>query len=280
MRRNLAQSCIAHVSECLKNAVDVSHDWEYKAASSADVAIYERLQKRRTGRTRVPVVLKRLQEIISPQPEAMRVIKRLLSWIDRVDWCSQRGEGKPAFATPEGDPIFPPPDADGEPSLWWLTDFSRDNARLLEQKKKKEAEQNWDSAEEDFEDDTDSNAADCHETDNIDDSQSSVSGSRAYGDVDFSKNDSAARANHAPSLCWQPSQEGSQTDVTPPSQPVFNGYFERQIAARCGVHALNNAIGFCFATAAELSRACDAFLREHPYDSRAMHEAPTGWYSN
>ena len=32
-------------------------------------------------------------------------------------------------------------DADGEAVLWWLTDFSRDNARLQEQKKKKEAEQ-------------------------------------------------------------------------------------------------------------------------------------------
>ena len=162
-----------------------------------------------------------------------------------------------------------------------MTDFSRDNARLLEQKKKKEAEQNWDSAEEDFEDDSDSNAEERHETDIIDDSQSSVSGSRAYGDVDFSKNDSVARASHAPSLCWQPRHQDSQSDAaTPPSQPIFDGYFERQVAARCGVHALNNAIGFCFVTARELSRACDAFLREHSYDARAMHEAPTGWYSS
>ena len=205
----------------------------------------------------------------------MRVIKRLLGWIDRVDWASQRGEGKPPFATPEGDPIFPPPDANGEAVLWWLTDFSRDNARLLEQRQKKEAE-HLDSADEDIEEDTDSNA-DHHETDNIDDSQSSVDGARVFGEV--VTHDSTARASHAPSLGWQP--EGSQTDLaTPPSQPFFNGYFEVQVDARCGLHALNNCIGFCFATAAELSRACDAFLREHPYDRRDMHEAPTGWYSS
>ena len=115
-----------------------------------------------------------------------------------------------------------------------------------------------DSADEDIEEDTDSNA-DHHETDNIDDSQSSVDGARVFGEV--ATHDSTARASHAPSLGWQP--EGSQTDVaTPPSQPFFNGYFEVQVDARCGLHALNNCIGFCFATAAELSRACDAFLRE------------------
>ena len=119
---------IAHVAECLQKAVTVSRDFVYKA-SSADVAIFDRLEKRRTGRTRVPVVLKPLQEILSPQPEAMRVIKRLLSWIDRVDWASQRGVGKPPFATPEGEPIFPPPDADGEPVLWWLSERRR--AELL-----------------------------------------------------------------------------------------------------------------------------------------------------
>ena len=108
----------AHVAECLQKAVTVTRDFEYKA-SSADVKIFERLQKRRTGRTCIPVALKTLQDIISPQPEAMSVLKRLLSWIDRVDWCSQRGEGKPPFTTPEGDPIFPPPNSDGEAVLWW-----------------------------------------------------------------------------------------------------------------------------------------------------------------
>ena len=48
----------------------------------------------------------------------------------------------------------------------------------------------------------------------------------------------------------------------------------------CGVHALNNAIGFCFCTPKDLSQACDAYLSELPFETRDMHEAPTGWYSS
>ena len=256
----------------------VTNDFVYKP-SSCDVKIFDRLDKRISWRTRVPVKLKALQEILRPQPDAMTVIKRLLGWIDRVDWASQCGEGKPAFSTPEGGPIFPPPGDNGEPDLWWLTDFSRDTARLQEQRKKKEAG-NLDSADEDVEVDTDSDL-DRHETDNIDDSQSSVDGSRVFGEVDFSKHDSIARANHAPSLGWRPRQEADHTDVpTPSSQPFYRGYFETQVDALCGLHCLNNCIGFCFATTADLKRACDRYLLEHPYDHRDMHEAPTGWYSS
>jgi hypothetical protein len=43
---------------------------------------------------------------------------------------------------------------------------------------------------------------------------------------------------------------------------------------------LNNACGFCVATAADLARACDAYLHDHPYDRRDAHEAATGWYSS
>ena len=33
------------------------------------------------------------------------MIKRLLDFVDRCDWASQRGEGKPAFTTAGGDPV-------------------------------------------------------------------------------------------------------------------------------------------------------------------------------
>ena len=70
-----------------------------------------------------------------------------------------------------------------------------------------------------------------------------MDGARVFGEV--VTHDSTARASHAPSLGWQP--EGSQTDLAPPpSQPFFNGYFEAQVDARCGLHCLNNCIGFCF----------------------------------
>ena len=103
----------------------MTNDFVYKP-SSAQIPIIDRLEKRRSWRTRVPVVLKPLHDILSPQPEAMRVIKKLLCWIDQCDVASQRGERKPDFETPDGDPIFPPK-VDGEAVLWWLTDLSRNN---------------------------------------------------------------------------------------------------------------------------------------------------------
>jgi hypothetical protein len=46
------------------------------------------------------------------------------------------------------------------------------------------------------------------------------------------------------------------------------------------MHALNNAIGFMFCTERDLARACEANLRDHAFDLRDMHVAPTGWYSS
>ena len=47
---------------------------------------------------------------------------RLLDWIDRCDWASQRKEPKPVFATSAGESIFPESD-----DQWWLTDTQRKN---------------------------------------------------------------------------------------------------------------------------------------------------------
>ena len=55
------------------------------------------------------------------QPDASVVIARLLDWISRCDVASQTaGAAKPAFETPDGEPIFP---LDDDP--WWLTDVSK-----------------------------------------------------------------------------------------------------------------------------------------------------------
>ena len=52
-------------------------------------------------------------------PDATKVISRLLDFIDRVDDASKTGAPRPAFATPDGQPIFP------EGELWWLTALQR-----------------------------------------------------------------------------------------------------------------------------------------------------------
>ena len=47
---------------------------------------------------------------------------KLLTWIDRVDECSQRGEPRPLFQDENGECIFPP---EGHPDeKWWLTEMS------------------------------------------------------------------------------------------------------------------------------------------------------------
>ncbi|CAE7243226.1 pfh1 [Symbiodinium sp. KB8] len=70
-----------------------------------------------------------------------------------------------------------------------------------------------------------------------------------------------------------------RSNLTPnSSQPE---YFERQDALRCGIHALNNALGFHFIDARDMTRAADAFLFENQelYDNVQDHVAPEGDYS-
>ena len=151
-----------------------------------------------------------------------------------------------------------------------MTDISRDNP-TLQQKPVHEL----DSAGEDEEQDTDKD--DKHEVE-VSDSDSSAE--QAVGDLGLSQgnDDATARARHNPGLGWRPRQE-SQTDV-PSSAPCYHGYFERQEAAMCGRSAINNGIGFCFCTSKDLMHACEDYLQEHPYDTRDMHEADTGWFSS
>ena len=64
----------------------------------------------------------------------------------------------------------------------------------------------------------------------------------------------------------------------------FPGYFEPQGAdARCGMHAINNAIGYQFANAALISEELHAYLDhthfEHSPEIAEDHESPSGDYS-
>ena len=68
----------------------------------------------------VPVAHKHLDEIVNPQPDALKVYQNLLAWIDEVDVASQLGQPRPAFKTADGDPIFPDDDR-----KWWLTDVQK-----------------------------------------------------------------------------------------------------------------------------------------------------------
>ena len=107
------------VVECMRKAVSVTNDWEYKPGTGP---LHTRLERRQIKERRIPVVHRDLQEILRPQPDALTVIQKLLDWIDRVDLASQRGGGRPAFTTLTGDPIFPPKEQE-----WWMTDVRRNN---------------------------------------------------------------------------------------------------------------------------------------------------------
>ena len=55
----------------------------------------------------------------NPQPIAAEVLQRVLSWIDAVDWASQRDDPRPPFLAEDGGPIFP---VEGDENELWCAD--------------------------------------------------------------------------------------------------------------------------------------------------------------
>ena len=109
--------------ECLRRCTAVTNEWIYTAGCGP---VRDRFSARMIKERTVPVAHKNLEEIINPQPEALRVYQNLLTWIEEVDLASQRQTSRPAFATHRGDPIFP-----GEDRKWWLTDVQKRNPEAI-----------------------------------------------------------------------------------------------------------------------------------------------------
>ena len=67
-----------------------------------------------------------------------------------------------------------------------------------------------------------------------------------------------------PSETLPESKPLSEDDGVPPAvnPAVYPGNFERQVLARCGMHALNNAIGYDFLGTTDLDEAADVYLAE------------------
>ena len=135
----------------------------------------------------------------------------------------------------------------------------------------------FDDALDDNEDEPDDDA---HEADDADDSSTDCEGEVAVGDLGLSQEQhtQAALANHTPTLGWRTVQP-SGTAPPPAPPPVYDGYFERQIQSRCGLHALNNAIGRRLLTPVIMRAACDRYLGMYPSEDRIENEKPSGWYS-
>ena len=64
---------------------------------------------------------------------------------------------------------------------------------------------------------------------------------------------------------------------------AYTGHFEPQVLGRCGLHALNNALGFPLLNHIDMSHACNVYLAEMQMEGspelRNMHENEHGWYS-
>ena len=80
------------------------------------------------------------------------------------------------------------------------------------------------------------------------------------------------------------------TDYAWPSDNVhengideYIGFFEHQVSAHCGLHAINNAVGFELLQAASMNIACTEYLaemlREGTFEHPDMHIGPSGDYS-
>lgn len=67
-------------------------------------------------------------------------------------------------------------------------------------------------------------------------------------------------------------------------QDLYEGFFERQKLAKCGMHALNNSLGFQLCTDDDMTFALEDYIRSSTHEGlheiRSMHEKRTGWYSS
>ncbi len=96
----------------------MTNEFVYTHGSGGDIR--DRFAPRLISDRTLPVRHRDLSEVINPQPDAIKVIRKLLNWIEAVDLASQRGGARPAFMTTQGEPIFP-----GEDEKWWLTDVQQ-----------------------------------------------------------------------------------------------------------------------------------------------------------
>jgi hypothetical protein len=97
-------------------------------------------------------------------------------------------------------------------------------------------------------------------------------------------NVSATHQNSVPlSTSSLPRSTASSSHSACPAAPAYSGYFERQVLARCGLHALNNAMGIAFLDPEDMDRALEVYLNENYIEGNIedpqIHISQTGWFS-
>ena len=110
------------IDEVFERACSTCNEHEYEPCRRG--ALSDRFMRRYRVERTMPVQHRSLAETLNPQPLACFVTRRLLSWIDRCDEATQRGEPRPIFVSEDGSAIFPPESA-GDDHQWWLTGVKR-----------------------------------------------------------------------------------------------------------------------------------------------------------
>ncbi len=98
--------------ECMRKCASVTMEFTY---DEQEERVRNRLRPRVVNNRTFPVRNRALAEVLDPQPRCSAVLHRLLEWIDRCDYASQRGEPRPPCRQEDGTPIIPTDDDD----LWW-----------------------------------------------------------------------------------------------------------------------------------------------------------------
>ena len=88
----------------------------------------------------------------------------------------------------------------------------------------------------------------------------------------LARSDGRAAANGSTEAVAPPRDAAPSTGSRGPELQLPD-YFERQQAgyARCGLHALNNALGAQLITAEDMSTACTAYLAEMQFEGKLVH---------
>jgi hypothetical protein len=87
----------------------------------------------------------------------------------------------------------------------------------------------------------------------------------------------------ATSISDQEGRAASSSQALPGPASAYPFYFEKQKYARCGLHALNNALGMAFLTSEDMVAAFRVFIEESHMEgcpeNPSIHIHETGWYS-
>ena len=97
--------------ECMRKCASVTGEFTY---DEKEERVRNRLRPKVVNSKTFLVRNRPLAEVLDPQPRCSAVLHRLLEWIDRCDYASQRGESKPPCRQEDGTPIIPTDDDD----LW------------------------------------------------------------------------------------------------------------------------------------------------------------------